>query len=84
MLAASLFGLYGIILAYIMINIHFVNLRSFGVPYSAPFAPLFFKDWKDLILRAPATYLKGRPELVHPQNSVRMNDKGDGDNNEMV
>src|SRR5699024_1808389 len=28
-IAAGLFGLYGIVLVYIMINIHFVNLKSF-------------------------------------------------------
>src|SRR5699024_9090418 len=43
--AAAVFGLFGIILAYIMLNIHIVNLKSVGVPYSAPFAPTFIEDW---------------------------------------
>src|SRR5699024_12383464 len=53
MFAAAIFGLYGIILVYIMINIHFVNLKSFGVPYSTPFAPFFRSDWNDVIIRTP-------------------------------
>ncbi|TMN22755.1 spore germination protein [Lentibacillus cibarius] len=64
MLAASFFGLYGVILVYIMINIHIVNLKSIGVPYSTPYAPTFFHDWKDLILRAPIAMQTRRPAYM--------------------
>nr|WP_274655465.1 spore germination protein [Paenibacillus humicola] len=84
MLAAAVFGLYGIVLAYIMINIHFVNLKSFGVPYSSPFAPFFFKDWNDLILRAPATMLKKRPEIIDPVDPTRLSGNQSGERDEMV
>ncbi|UJF35036.1 spore germination protein [Paenibacillus hexagrammi] len=73
MLSAAFFGLYGIILAYIMINVHIVNLKSFGVPYSTPFAPLFFKDWKDLIVRSPLIFMKDRPQMMQTEDSVRLN-----------
>lgn len=73
MLSAAFLGLYGIILAYIMINIHIVNLKSFGVPYSSPFAPLFIRDWKDLVLRAPLHFLKKRPQMLQTKNEDRMN-----------
>lgn len=66
MIAASFLGLYGIILVYIMINIHLVNLKSIGIPYSTPFAPTFIKDWKNLILRAPITKLTQRPTYLKP------------------
>ncbi|GGA76068.1 spore germination protein [Ornithinibacillus halotolerans] len=68
MLAASFFGLYGIVLAYIMVNIHLVNLRSFGIPYSTPFSPTFVGDWKDLIVRAPMTMLTERPRFLSPED----------------
>ncbi|GAA4853175.1 spore germination protein GerLA [Paenibacillus vulneris] len=71
MLAAGLFGIYGIVLAYIMINIHLVNLQSFGVPYSTPIAPMFVKDWKELLMRAPVELLDSRPEMVKPQDKKR-------------
>ncbi|WP_068676951.1 spore germination protein [Oceanobacillus sp. Castelsardo] len=69
MIAASFLGLYGIILVYIMVNIHLVNLKSIGVPYSTPFAPTFIKDWKDLILRAPITKLTQRPTYLRPMDN---------------
>ncbi|GGF99519.1 spore germination protein [Paenibacillus abyssi] len=75
MLAAGIFGLYGIILAYIAISIHIVNLQSFGVPYASPWVPLILEDWKDLILRAPVTFLRKRPKLLHAGDQVRMRKK---------
>lgn len=75
--AATIFGLYGIILVYIMVNIHMVNLTSIGVPYSTPFAPTFLKDFKDLIVRAPSTLLTNRPEYLKPEDET-IASKGDG------
>ncbi|MBP2079890.1 spore germination protein [Oceanobacillus polygoni] len=76
MFAAATFGLYGIILSYIMLNVHLVNLKSFGVPYTTPFAPNFLSDWKDLILRAPITTIKSRPIYMQTQDKKSVN-KGD-------
>ncbi|WP_121640533.1 spore germination protein [Virgibacillus sp. Bac330] len=70
MVAAAFLGLYGIILAYIMVNIHIVNLKSFGVPYSTPYAPTFIDDWKDLILRMPAPMLGKRPEYLQTKDKI--------------
>jgi spore germination protein len=72
MLAAAFLGLYGIILGYIMINIHLVNLKSFGIPYSTPFAPLLIRDWKDLILRSPLLFVTKRPKMMQTKNDQRM------------
>ncbi|WP_338131031.1 spore germination protein [Cohnella rhizosphaerae] len=71
MLSAALFGLYGIVLAYIMLNIHIANLKSFGIPYSTPFAPTFLSDWKDLILRAPLSMMTGRPKMMRTKDKNR-------------
>ncbi|TCP20303.1 spore germination protein [Scopulibacillus darangshiensis] len=76
MLAAAIFGLYGIILAYIVVNIHIVNLKSFGVPYSTPFAPSFKGGWKDIVIRAPLTTLGKRPGYMKPKDKKRMNKGG--------
>lgn len=73
--AAAIFGLYGIILVYIMINIHMVNLSSFGVPYSTPFAPTMLRDFKDLVLRAPRTMLTERQEYLQAEDETTA-DKG--------
>lgn len=75
MLSAGLFGLYGVIIAYIMINVHIVNLKSFGIPYSTPFSPTFIKDWVDLIWRAPVTMLGKRPQMMQPEDEKRLRNK---------
>ncbi|MFC4559427.1 spore germination protein [Virgibacillus kekensis] len=76
MIAAAILGLYGIVLAYIMINIHIVNLKSVGVPYSAPFAPSFYKDWRNLVLRLPIPLLTNRPGYLKPEDSTSADKKG--------
>lgn len=77
MLAAAAFGLYGIILSYILINIHLVNLKSFGIPYSTPFAPFLRRDWKDLVVRVPLTMRKYRPQMMQTEDEVRANGAND-------
>lgn len=75
MFAAASFGFYGLVLAYIAVNIHLVNLSSFGVPYTVSFAPSFFNDWKDLVLRMPHTVMKKRPSYLAPGDKKRMKGK---------
>lgn len=65
MLAAAILGLYGIIIIYILINIHLVGLRSFGSYYLSPFAPYHLFEWLDLVIRAPLTLLRSRTEEPH-------------------
>ncbi|WP_342462956.1 spore germination protein [Ureibacillus sp. FSL K6-8385] len=72
-IAASILGLYGIILVFIMICIHIVNLKSIGVPYSGAFAPNFLDHMKDLIIRAPVTALRKRPAYLEPLNQHKVN-----------
>ncbi|WP_209124746.1 spore germination protein [Alkalihalobacillus sp. BA299] len=60
MIAAAVFGLFGIVIAYILINIHMVGLRSFGCYYTSPFAPYNFANWLDLVIRAPISLQKNR------------------------
>ncbi|WP_257347416.1 spore germination protein [Pseudalkalibacillus decolorationis] len=76
--AAALFGLYGIILAYIAVNIHLVNLRSLGFPYTTPFAPSFLRDWRDLVIRSPITTLTKRPKYMQTDDEERMGNKKGG------
>lgn len=73
MFAAAFLGLYGVILVYVMINIHLVNLKSFGVPYATPFAPTMLRDMKDLVLRAPRFMLMKRPEYLQTEDEKSAN-----------
>ncbi|MCL7747704.1 spore germination protein [Halalkalibacter alkaliphilus] len=61
MISSALFGLFGIVIVYILINIHLVGLRSFGSYYTSPFAPYKFGEWLDLMIRAPLVLMKNRP-----------------------
>lgn len=75
-IAASIFGLYGIILVFIMLCIHIVNLKSMGIPYSAPFSPNFIENLKNLLIRAPIMTIKKRPPYLEPLDMQKVNSGG--------
>ncbi|RKD22847.1 hypothetical protein BEP19_11435 [Ammoniphilus oxalaticus] len=71
-LLAGTMGLLGIMLGIIMIIIHLCSLRSFGIPYLAPMAPMRFREMKDVLIRAPWWMLNTRPDLTDgPYNKFR-------------
>ncbi|OEH85883.1 hypothetical protein BHU72_03675 [Desulfuribacillus stibiiarsenatis] len=65
LILAGIFGLYGVIIGLMFMLLHLCSMRSFGVPYMAPFAPLITEDLKDSIVRAPWWSLKYRPQLFN-------------------
>lgn len=73
MILASMFGLYGVTCGLILIYIHLVNMRSFGVPYLSPIAPLVTEDLGDTLLRAPWWKMHKRPVQL-TNNKVRQSD----------
>lgn len=65
------FGLYGIYLGLTALVLHLCSLRSFGVPYMAPFAPFNLVDQKDSIFRLPWWMMVTRPRLISQNNMTR-------------
>lgn len=65
MLFAAIWGLYGVILFFLILLIHFCRLKSFGTPYISPATPYHVNDWKDYLLRAPLTIMRRRPQMLH-------------------
>jgi spore germination protein KA len=63
MLLAALFGLYGIMLFMIVIIVHLCSLKSFGVPYLAPFTPRNYRGMGDSIIRIPLYRMIRRSNL---------------------
>lgn len=61
MILAGVFGLLGIGVGSLLIVTHLCKLRSFGVPYFWPVAPLNWKEFKDVIVRAPWWAMDQRP-----------------------
>ncbi|MCQ6557259.1 spore germination protein [Paenibacillus mendelii] len=74
MLLASVFGLLGIVIGVMAFMGHMAKLRSFGVPYLAPVAPISFSDWKDIFIRAPWQKMNRRPSFMNVQDQQRQQD----------
>ncbi len=62
---AAVLGIYGIMTGGLILLLHLLSLRSFGVPFMIPFAPLSLGDMKDWVLRFPQWAIHIRsPHLV--------------------
>ncbi|MGI9950731.1 spore germination protein [Moorellaceae bacterium AZ2] len=70
---AGALGLFGIFAGVLLILIHVVSLRSFGLPYLTPITPFIWEDQKDVIFRAPWWAMYTRPKLEGgPRNFFRI------------
>jgi len=74
MAAAAAFGFYGISAVMVILVIHLCSLRSFGVPYMFPLAPITAANLGDTFVRGPLWALRDRPKLI-TRNTVRMGKK---------
>jgi len=70
-LAAGVLGLYGVVLSFILLNVHLVCLKSFGVVYLSPLVPYRRQDWKDAVFRAPLRVMVSRPVMLRPVDRRR-------------
>nr|WP_245590429.1 spore germination protein [Aneurinibacillus terranovensis] len=68
---AGFLGFLGLMLGIILILNHLLTLRSFGVPYMSPLAPMKGRDMKDVLLRAPRWAMNTRPHLTGEWNQYR-------------
>lgn len=71
MFFAAIFGLYGVVLFFLLLSSHLIKLRSFGVPYIGMATPSRLKAWKDFIFRLPMQFLTGRPTFLKPKDPLR-------------
>ncbi|WP_420808599.1 spore germination protein [Cohnella luojiensis] len=71
MFCAAVFGLYGVILFFLLLCSHLVKLKSFGLPYASPAVPYRLSDWKDFMIRMPLLMMKRRPKMMHTRNPIR-------------
>ncbi len=61
---AGALGLYGVICGVLAILAHLATLRSFGVPYLSPVAPLNTENLKDTFVRVPWWAMLKRPRMI--------------------
>ncbi|UKS24082.1 spore germination protein [Paenibacillus sp. HWE-109] len=71
MFSAALLGIYGVVMFTLFLTIHFVKLKSFGIPYASPMVPYRLNDWKDFLIRAPLSMMKLRPQMMNVQDQTR-------------
>ncbi len=65
MFLAGFLGFYGIGLGLYGLLIHLLSMRSFGVPYLSPVAPLRIRAFlQDTVVRVPWWGMKHRPRLI--------------------
>lgn len=71
MFLSAALGLYGVMLGLLAITVHLAGLRSFGIPYLYPVAPLATAEMADVAIRPPI-WLRGfRPRLTGYPNPRR-------------
>nr|WP_243140687.1 spore germination protein [Dehalobacter restrictus] len=68
---ASVFGIVGIIFGLMILLTNLCSLRSFGVPYLSPIAPLTPRDLKDTVIRVPWWAMFTRPRFFGGKESLR-------------
>lgn len=68
MALAAVAGLYGIFIGLGLMLVHLCGLKSFGVPFMAPFAPYNQFDQKDALIRLPKIGLSQRVQSIGTKN----------------
>ncbi|MBB6731762.1 spore germination protein [Cohnella zeiphila] len=72
MILGGTLGLFGIMSGMMILLIHLVSLRSFGISYMTPFSPIVWPNLKDTLVRVPWWLMKKRPALIsNPRQAVR-------------
>ncbi|SFI35076.1 spore germination protein [Paenibacillus sp. UNC496MF] len=78
MIAASLFGIVGLVACFMIIMARIITMRSLGEAYSSPLAPARVEDWKDVFVRLPLRMMIKRPRSVRSLQKRRIGSGGEG------
>lgn len=68
---AGFLGLFGMVIVQLEVLSYLASLRSLGVPYLSPVAPLDIRGLKDTFLRAPLWAMDSRPDSLESPDSRR-------------
>ncbi|MGG4152934.1 spore germination protein [Peribacillus muralis] len=72
LLAAQLYGLFGLVLCSAFILSHLLKLTSLGSPYLEPLYPMRIHDFKDSLIRLPFSKQKKRPQFLRTEDRIRI------------
>ncbi len=70
-LAASFFGLVGLVVASICWLLKLSSLGTFGVSFLSPISPLNIEAQQDAVLRFPLPKIFKRPEYINKKNIIK-------------
>jgi spore germination protein KA len=75
LLGASFLGIYGFFICFIILYLHMMSIRSFGVPYMMNITRAKDHDGQDAWIRAPWWSMTLRPKIISAKNLVRQSSK---------
>ena len=76
LLLSSIFGIYGFIIAFLILIIHLSNLKSFGMSYMANTTFHSTKQFKDTVYRSPWYKMTTRPtDMSADTDRIQRNEK---------
>ena len=67
-------GLFGITFGMLIMIVHLISIKSFGVPYMYPIAPYDKEGMKDFIFVRPIKEMNYRPKMISNKNARKRND----------
>ncbi len=68
---AGVLGIFGLIIAVIVLFAYMVSLKNYGTAYLAPFSPLLLSDMQDAIAKDNLIDMKKRPFSIPTKNRTR-------------
>ena len=80
-LVGGILGLYGVMIAGLVLIIYLASLDSYGAPYLAPYAPYIKSDTKDGIFKSSVRDMKLRPRSIPNINKQRLKTESKVDSN---
>lgn len=71
LLGASLMGIYGFFICFVLMYLHLMSIRSFGVPYMMSVTKAKNHEGQDAWIRAPWWSMTLRPKIIGVRNLIR-------------
>ncbi|WP_078545672.1 spore germination protein [Litchfieldia alkalitelluris] len=68
LLLTGIGGVIGYVSGVTLFILFLASMKSFNVPYLWPFIPFSFKEFMNVLFRAPVPLKRKRPRIVHPQD----------------
>ncbi|MCM3601833.1 spore germination protein [Robertmurraya korlensis] len=74
LILSTFFGLFGVIIGYILTVLYLSTITSFGAPYLGALAPVSLKEAIKSFFKAPTQYYKTRTSATSPTDKTRGGD----------